>query len=155
MSQNVQLSNIICDNPRCEHNQQRVWGNFYKCLNCTDINNHSKYYCNDCKISHDKEHTLVKYNEKDFYCEEKNHYQQFSHFCHTCYKDLCEKCLKYHKNHKISNYDSFGLKRSRKFGIINCDKDWIIKSNKEIYFPSYITQGSYYINILNKYIYNY
>ena len=51
--------------------------------------------------------------------------------------------------HSISNYDSFGLKKSRKFGIINCEKDWIIKSNKEIHFPSYITQGSYYINILS------
>ena len=51
--------------------------------------------------------------------------------------------------HSISNYDSFGLKKSRKFGIINCEKDWIIKSNKEIHFPSYVIQGSYYINILS------
>ena len=109
MSQNVQLSNIICDNPKCEHNQQRYWGNFYKCLNCTDINCHSKYYCNDCKSSHDKEHKLIKYNEKDFYCEERHHYKQFSHYCNTCQKDLCEKCLNVHNGHKIVNYDSFIL----------------------------------------------
>jgi len=107
MSQNVQLSNIICDNPKCEHNQQKYWGNFYKCLNCTDINKHSKYYCNDCRASHDKEHKLVKYNEKDFYCEEKYHYKQFTHYCIPCNKDLCEKCLKSHKGHNIANYDSF------------------------------------------------
>ena len=106
MSQNVQLSNIICDNPKCEHNQQRYWGNFYKCLNCTDINEHSKYYCNDCKASHDKEHKLIKYNEKDFYCEESNHFLSFSYFCITCYKDLCEKCLSVHKGHNIKKYDS-------------------------------------------------
>ena len=53
------------------------------------------------------------------------------------------------EEHSITNYDSFGLKSSRKFGFINCEKDWIIKSNKEIHFPSYITQGSYYINIYN------
>ena len=107
MSQNVQLSNIICDNPKCEHNQQKYWGNFYKCLNCTDINKHSKYYCNDCRASHDKEHKLVKYNEKDFYCEQKNHFEKFSYYCLRCSKDLCEKCLNVHNGHNVKKYDSF------------------------------------------------
>lgn len=82
-------------------------GEFLKCLNCTDINEHSKYYCNDCKASHDKEHKLIKYNEKDFYCEERYHYRQFSHYCVTCNKDLCEKCLKVHNGHDYKKYDSF------------------------------------------------
>ena len=107
MSQNVQLSNIKCDNPLCQNNQQICWGNFYKCLNCTnEANNVSKYYCYDCKDTHNINHTksVVKHNIKDFYCGKSNHFHPFSKYCNTCKEDICDKCS--HKNHKVVNYES-------------------------------------------------
>lgn len=108
MSQNIQLSNIKCDNPLCQKNQQICWGNFYKCLSCTiEANKVSKYFCYDCKDTHDKTHTksVVKHNIKDFYCGKKNHFQPFSKYCNTCKEDICNKCTS-HKGHKIVNYES-------------------------------------------------
>jgi len=108
-SQIVDFSNIMCDNPSCTNNQQICWGTFYKCLTCTsgsiDV---SKYFCNDCKAKHNGTHILVKYNEKDFYCTEKDHYKSFVKYCEQCKKDICEKCLqKEHKGHNTVHYDSF------------------------------------------------
>lgn len=111
MSQNIQLSNIICNNNNCPHDKQGYWGNFYKCLSCGDINDHSKYFCNDCKDIHDKTHVLIKYNIKDFYCEKKGHYEKFSHYCPECKKDLCVKCLRDHRDINIvKKYDQYVIK---------------------------------------------
>ena len=57
---------------------------------------------------------------------------------------------KYNNNlYSINEYNSFGIKKLRKFGLINCERSWLINLN-DIHFPSYIIKGSFYINIFLK-----
>ena len=58
------------------------------------------------------------------------------------YFEIKNNSIKY----KLEEYNKFGLKRCRKYGIINCDKNFICEH--QIHFPSHIFSGSYYLNIL-------
>lgn len=112
------------------------------------------YNSEDNKIM--KEYKLELYfrqtNSYSILLNSKNHFS-FDLLIYSEDSDLLPKEIKYEYNNKINSikiYDSFGIKRVRKFGFINCEKDWIIKCNPDIHFPSFVIQGSYYINIYFK-----
>ena len=58
-----------------------------------------------------------------------------------------EKTITIHadKNYIIDKSNMFGLKRCKKFGVINCDKSYLSDYNFD--FPSHCFQGSYYLNV--------
>ena len=68
---------------------------FY-CFDC------EKYYCNNCKLSHDKTliegHFVVKGKRRYNYC--KKHKKPYDKYCNKCKKNLCELCDSHigHKN---------------------------------------------------------
>ena len=130
-----------------------------------DISYHYKYYTDyyteiiqlynsqDNKIM--KEYRLELYfnqsNIYDIILNSKNNFS-FDILIYSNNTNLLPNEIKYKYNnnlYSIREYNSFGIKRIRKFGLINCEKSWFINLN-DIHFPSYIIKGSYYINIFLK-----
>jgi len=102
-SQKIDSDEIRCNEPNCQNTQQNYSNGFYKCLDCTELTGHSKYYCKDHYDQHDKEgHKIVKYDKKNYFCEK--HFNEFTKYCFTDNQNLCEKCENEHKNHKIAKY---------------------------------------------------
>jgi len=84
---------------------------YCKIKNKSNIYNNEFYICNTCKIylcpickkeKHDKNHNIIKYEEKYYICGKHNN--KYISFCIKCKKDLCILCEKEHNNHKIINY---------------------------------------------------
>ena len=89
-TQNINLTDIICN--ICKNNNKSVSYNniFYKCLTC---NNN---ICPLCKPSHDKNHVIINYDEKNYICYEHN--DKYMLYCEDCNKNLCTLCDG-HKGH--------------------------------------------------------
>ena len=90
-TQNIDLTDIICN--ICKNNNKSIsYDNiFYKCLTC-NIN-----ICPLCKSSHDKNHIIINYDEKYYICNEHN--EKYMLYCEDCNKNLCTLCDG-HKEHK-------------------------------------------------------
>ena len=106
-SQNVDFSQIICSQEDCKENMSKSFQDYYKCLTCTKLVGHTFYLCNN-HYSHQghEKHVKVKYDHKNYYCE--NHYHEFLEYCFKCNLNLCHDCLKDHKGYKhlVKNYSS-------------------------------------------------
>ena len=105
-SQKIDLSQIVCSKNSCGKNQSDDPKDFYKCLTCTKLLHRTKYFCNDCSKAHDQTHIKIKYDDKNYYCEQ--HFNRLIKYCFTCKQDLCEECENEHKKneHKIKSYES-------------------------------------------------
>ena len=111
-SQNINLSNIICNNCK-EVNKGNSYNNdFYKCCSC------GSYLCPLCKTIHDKKHKIINYEQKYYICDK--HKDNYSKYCEQCKKNICMLCEKEHKGHK-----------NIYFGDIMPDKDSIIEELNE------------------------
>ena len=96
-SQIINESKIICN--ICKKNSKsNTFDNiFYICFKC-NIN-----ICPLCKSSHDKEHQLVNYEDKNYICRE--HYEYYISYCNDCKKNLCYQCeLEHDDTHKTIFY---------------------------------------------------
>ena len=98
--ENTQLideSLIVCD--ECKKNNKGNTYNkeMYICNKC------NKKLCPLCKSSHDKNHIIINYEQKNYICN--NHNKEYNSYCETCNKDICLLCKKEHKGHKIILYD--------------------------------------------------
>ena len=91
-TQNINISEIVCD--LCgEVNKGITYNNeFYKCLSC-DIN-----ICPLCKIKHNKEHDIINYEQKNYICN--NHNEKYNSYCCKCKKNLCMYCESEHEDKK-------------------------------------------------------
>jgi hypothetical protein len=105
-TQKIDHSKIICGDNKCGVNQKDCPSDFYKCLKCTQLVNRPRYLCDKCNAKHDGRHKRIKYDEKNYYCEE--HFEPFTSYCLNCKKDLCNKCQKdqAHTEHNIKPYKS-------------------------------------------------
>ena len=95
-TQKINISKIICELcKRCNkgetHNNE-----FFKCLTCK-IN-----LCPLCNSTHNKEHNIINYDQKNFICEE--HGESYFAFCKECQKNICNSCESGHCNHDIISY---------------------------------------------------
>lgn len=122
-NQAIDLREIRCHEPGCEKNLQNEQYDFYKCLGCTKRVGISKYFCQEHSSKHEK-HFLVKYDEKNYYCN--NHFEALEKCCLTCTKDLCKSCEDEHSGHQITSYndmttDISKLKESLKIIRYNID----------------------------------
>ena len=60
-----------------------------------------KNLCPLCKRTHDKDHKIVKYENKFFICEKD--FGKFNNYCSTCDKAICSFCENEHdKHHKMT-----------------------------------------------------
>ena len=95
-------SDIKCCAPNCKNNQKNDKSEFYICLTCSKNLKTSKSYCKTCKLSHNKDHVSVNFDEKNYYC--KSHLQKFIKYCFNCKKNICEKCESDHQSHTIKRF---------------------------------------------------
>ena len=64
---------------------------FSICLNC------KKNLCQLCKVTHDKMHNIIDYDERLFIYN--LHYESYISYCQNCKKDLCTICENEHNGH--------------------------------------------------------
>ena len=109
---NHRINNILLKDFK---NNQYINQNEIKCDSCK-INTKSKaynnefYICNTCKIylcplckkvKHDKNHNIIKYEEKYYICDKHN--KLYNSYCMECKKDIYILCEKEHNNHEMIN----------------------------------------------------
>ena len=95
-SQLINLSKIICNNCKVNNMGNTYDNKFYRCLKCKiDI-------CPICYSSHNKEHKIINYEERNNICE--IHYDNYENYCIDCNKNICIKCFGEHNNHKIEYF---------------------------------------------------
>ena len=91
-TQKINESQIICTRCKIKNKGNTPENEFYKCLTC-DSN-----LCLLCKPNHDKEHNIIKYDQKNYIC--RKHNDTLIQFCEKCEKNICFSCIEEHKGHK-------------------------------------------------------
>ena len=96
ITQNINISKIICQNCKI-YNKGNVNKNiFYKCNTCK-LN-----LCPICYFNHDKNHNIINYDDKNYICEEHN--DKYIAYCKDCKQNICIFCEQNHKNDNIINF---------------------------------------------------
>jgi len=96
LNQNINISKIICQN--CGNNNK---GNihekiFYRCNSC------KKNLCPICYSSHDKNHNVINYDDKNYICDKHN--KLYTGYCKDCKENICVFCEQDHNKHNICLY---------------------------------------------------
>ena len=112
-TQKIDLSKIKCDECN-EINKGNTHNNeFFICNEC------NKSICPLCKLKHEKNHIIIKYDDKNYIC--KKHYDPYNKYCKKCNENICIICENDHNNHSIID-----------LGKIISNKDEIIKGMEEL-----------------------
>ena len=115
-SQNINLSDIICNICK-ERNKGNTHNNeFFRCLNC-------KFnICPLCKSNHNNDHNLINYDQINYICNERN--EQYFGYCLKCKKNICNSCENDHIYHDIISYRRM-LRKKKEI----LEKNNILKNN--------------------------
>ena len=96
-TQYIDESKIICDNCKLANKKDQYNKVFNYCNTC------KQKLCPLCKSKHDKSHTIIDYDKKNYVCH--NHNDKFISYCNDCNKNLCCNCQTEHsKIHKIISF---------------------------------------------------
>ena len=134
-TQETGLSKIICDQCKINNKGNTINNEFYMCSSC------KMNICPSCKLSHEKNHKLINYEQKYYICDKHN--KNFNSYCKDCKKNLCSSCAKIHNladfnsitpgvtlNNSITNYETIPNKDDLKVKIKEIrDKIDIFKSD--------------------------
>ena len=92
----IDISQINCG--ICKNmNKSNTFNNeFYICYEC------KMNLCPLCKSIHDKTHSIINYDNKNYLCYKHN--EVFIEYCEDCNIDICLSCSNEHKNHRIVLY---------------------------------------------------
>ena len=142
-TQNVNASTIICNKCNIENKGNTPNNEFYICITCNEN------ICPSCKIIHNKNHNIRKYEEINSLC--KKHGEPFVKYCQDCRLNLCLLCGEEHNSlHNIislkllfPNIISIKKRLSEIRDIINK-----LKSNIKIIIEK--LNGSNYLNQINE-----
>ena len=97
ITQKIDISKIICDKCKEVNKATSYENTFYSCLTC------KQNLCPLCKSEHDKEHSLINYDQKNYNCP--NHNDKYTSYCNKCKINLCIDCEAEHKDKEnIINY---------------------------------------------------
>jgi len=151
-TQNINISEIICQ--KCNiYNKGKVQDyKFYRCNSC-NLN-----LCPICYSNHDKNHKLINYDDKYYICEEHN--KEYNSYCNDCKQDLCILCEQNHNKHNIIHFgplfpnidnikNYLKLLKEKKDILTNEIKEIINKLNKII--ENINTIYNIYEQMINKY----
>ena len=128
-TQSIDISKIIC-NICNENNKYNTHNNeFYICITC------HKNICPLCKSTHNKNHIIINYDDKNYICMKHN--DSFTKYCKTCQEDICIICENEHENH-----DLFELKK------ILIDRNELVKLSNDL--KNIIDKFKYKINIIKE-----
>jgi len=100
--QEIDYSKIMCQ--QCH--QSYIYNNeFYQCNKCKiDL-------CPSCKSSHDNNHKIINYNDKEFICDIHN--EQYNSYCNKCKKNICILCENNHNDHDLVYYGKLAIEESQ------------------------------------------
>ena len=96
-TQNIDLSKIKCNKCESKCKSNTFKNEFFLCNEC------KMNLCPLCKSGHEKTHSIINYDNKNYIC--KNHNETFVKYCEECKIDLCFSCINEHKGHKIISYE--------------------------------------------------
>ena len=88
-TQMIDEPKIICDICKQKNVNNSYNNQFFICLNC------QKNLCPLCNYYHDKNHSIIQYQQKNFICPK--HEDNYFLYCYTCKKDLCALCENEHQ----------------------------------------------------------
>ena len=146
--QEIDFSKIKCSKSGCKNNVKTDPADFFKCIDCTVLINRTIYYCSKCNNQDTESHRRIKYDEKNYYCEE--HCKKLIKYCEDCNKDLCEDCEGNHKdNHNIITYESMEEKIKNIKDNLNNIKKSITNLEHVVENIRGFLEGS--VNIIKKY----
>ena len=95
-TQYIDISKIICDICKEKNKSETYKNEFYKCIEC------EKNICPLCKLSHDKSHNIINYDQKNYICLKHN--DIYSRYCNKCKMNICFICENEHKDHETISY---------------------------------------------------
>jgi len=98
-TQKIDISKIICNICNINNKSKAYNNEFYICNEC------KKNICPSCKSRHDKNHDIIKYEQKEYLCE--NHNEIYIKYCNKCKINICLSCYDEHNNHEIISYEKF------------------------------------------------
>ena len=96
-TQYIDISKIICGKCKSKNKSETFNNEFYKCYEC------KMNLCPLCKSSHDKNHSIINYDSKNYICNKHN--EILVKYCEDCAKDICFSCANEHRYHKCIYYD--------------------------------------------------
>ena len=96
-TQNIDISKIKCDTCQDGNKSNTFNNDFYICNKC-NIN-----LCPLCKSSHDNNHFIIKYDNKNYICSKHN--ETFVKYCEDCKIDLCLYCVNDHTDHNLISFE--------------------------------------------------
>ena len=95
-NQIIDISQIKCNICKDKNKSNTFNNEFYICYECK-IN-----LCPLCKSIHDKTHSIINYDNKNYICNKHN--ETLVQYCNNCNIDMCLSCSNEHKKHKIILY---------------------------------------------------
>jgi hypothetical protein len=150
--QQIDMSKIICDICKSNNISNTVNNEFYICNTC------NKKICPLCKSEHDKEHKIINYKDKNYFCNKHN--EIFIKYCKTCKEDICKECESNHNEHYIVDLKGMSVDKNDLLKIMDELKNVIdrfkyrINNIKEIFDKMLNILDNYY-KINNDIIINY
>ena len=94
----IDISQIKCDKCKINNKSNTFNNDFYICYEC------NMNLCPLCKSIHDKTHSIINYDNKNYICNKHN--KSYIKYCEDCNIDICLSCTNEHKNHKIISYQN-------------------------------------------------
>ena len=104
-TQKIDINKIICDICNTNNKGNTHNNEFYICNTC------NKNICPLCKSNHNKNHTIINYDDKNYICKKHND-EKFIKFCKTCKSDICILCEDEHNGHDIMDYKKILIKNN-------------------------------------------
>ena len=150
--QNINISKIKCDICKDKNKSETYQNLFYICNEC------NKNICPLCKSLHDKEHTLINYDDKNYIC--KKHNEKFTRYCEECKIDICVLCENEQKMHKTLSHSNILIDIKKLRNKMNDLRNTINKFNENIKeiikkFNKTMEYMEMYYNINNKILNDY
>jgi len=96
-TQIIDISQIKCDKCKNKSKSDTFNHEFFICYDC------NMNLCPLCKSVHDKSHSIINYDNKNYICNKHN--EIYIKYCEDCKIDLCLSCINGHKKHKVISYE--------------------------------------------------
>ena len=124
-TQYIDESKIICDNCKLANKKDQYNKEFKYCITC------KQKLCLLCKSKHDKSHTIIDYDKKNYLCHKHN--DKFISYCNDCNKNLCYHCeVEHGKIHKITPFTNIPINKEELSQVIKYFQMGIVKINEKI-----------------------
>ena len=95
-SQLIDLKKITCDVCTNKNLFEAYKNQFFKCITC------DKKLCTLCSSVHDKSHSIISYEQKNYICKKHNEY--YIQYCKKCKMNICFMCENEHRDHENMFY---------------------------------------------------